>query len=1289
MTSGIGFVRHATSDVHLQSGMTNKDLLSKKRIFHGINLLHFGEFCMGTAPYHNASEHWLPLLNLIGDKPLLRTDPKQYCWGEHRDARAIARFLAHATLATPALDRATITDLLNGTFAWPRNDGMQHVITTVYPLSFFEDAGLLSFYGGWCVVHCRAPQTTEGLDESICDLLAVTQQLREITLGLNGYIRPHYHCSATDFSAQIREEFGSLTVSDLLTGAICENGMLKLFPDSLHFTPLHSTYLWQYLADTLPVKEAFACWIQRARVLGETVVPVILPLPDAVQNRAFQDEVLALFSVDPAMGYTLRTLHRQIVNDAAFDRIIRPQTLCVDIASSGTTVSRKDVPGSPVTVQTLGESYSHFPGADLHDPHVLTGWQRRGERQRLLNPLVWLLHVCLHEAVQVESRSLSASYFAVQLYSLTKTHPVLQFLLWYLLPASYGGKYSLYLLADDNTCDVGLFHLTHRDLLLYTFPAGLSGSGMDRVYQELLVAEYLRAKQQDTSPETSLLQTLLFLAGDLTYGNESRQDGFSYRLLTCLCSALNDGIVVALAKTFLAIPLSSWGHDQSKSQVRSLWYIGFWLAKRLESAGVTSENPGERLRDFLFDCYQDAFVASLRGENCDLVPDTFWASLPWTMLIKDNVLRPLLKISGAFHQWEGALTFNGDNSMSSFRAASAVRQYLQLLFSLAGHYRGREESEPVQRRILDIVCTHGFGTADHRQYVFNSFMPDQVGTLWQTFCRFLTTVPEGRYEEFFDRCIDQLPLDFLYILLEFTSSPKRSQDLQEAILSRQPSEMSELAPDALETAFVSACHQGHIVLAAGLLEKASPYIERFRTLNHPDFELKWKAYRYRYTLLVMSASSPDPVQFEHQANALFPPEEGPGRHQQWFRRECDHFRRYIIASAYCEQEPARSVVMMEALWAETQEPHHAFLLFQARIAVSEKQNTSAMCYALDKFMGATQHVQISKMNRQWVTLMLETMRCVSDRTRAENLWRQLAVDQKQTVSILIPYCRLLISQGEAWHAQRILADAGIVNLSSDEASACGILLDELNQALPGMLTFSDLISAVNAANQRTISQLSVDYAQIVSSPFADYVSIVRKKCTPDVYLKDIIVEIAHELLLRKKNLSIQSVSKKSGRLVHEDLINDWFTSLFDKRMAEARIGFRDQKRGGQSASGETPGEVDGFITDSKNVRIAIFEAFRLSGLIKSVIGPHLDKIAGYDGEALPVFIVAYCDVGNFNRLTRSYGKYIDGYDYTGYVKLPDEHVSVLQDTDRLWLGQESRYRGTHRVVFYHLLLNLR
>ncbi len=337
------------------------------------------------------------------------------------------------------------------------------------------------------------------------------------------------------------------------------------------------------------------------------------------------------------------------------------------------------------------------------------------------------------------------------------------------------------------------------------------------------------------------------------------------------------------------------------------------------------------------------------------------------------------------------------------------------------------------------------------------------------------------------------------------------------------------------------------------------------------------------------------------------------------------------------------------------------------------------------------------MRNVWIASILDVYRQLNDSINIDKFWMKLSVNQQNRRDILHPYCRALISRGEPLRAQSIIDRYLAFNNQTLEGLGLNELIDELGRALKFEHPMTKLVNIVNEGSQRTSIQLAKHYHQIVSKDFPDYVEIVSPGKQPHEYLKDIIHEIASELLLRKGNLQQHKKSKsierkESIRITKEDLINDWFTSLFDKRMAEARVGLRDQKRGGTSSSGNGPGEIDGYIIDSRNRRIAIFEAFRLFSVDTTVISEHLNKIAGYDNECLDaIFILAYCDVSDFSGLTRGYESFIATENYTGFTCVHglENKLATLNSQDNLWFGMESRQRGDKRINIYHLLLDMK
>lgn len=415
---------------------------------------------------------------------------------------------------------------------------------------------------------------------------------------------------------------------------------------------------------------------------------------------------------------------------------------------------------------------------------------------------------------------------------------------------------------------------------------------------------------------------------------------------------------------------------------------------------------------------------------------------------------------------------------------------------------------------------------------------------------------------------------------------------------------------------------------------------------------------------------------------------------QAHRQVCERFRRYIIAAAYRETEPEKCICIMEQLCKETRNGDFSFMLFKGRLALHKmRKGATELRYALSQFLNSLVGVDPEHMQPLWVSHILDAYRQLQDQG-IDDFWAKLSPDQQARREILRPYCTALMERGDTLIAQQIVSRYQELNSQASGKLEINDLIDELAKA-----SETSIIQLLQAATyeppQPSVEQLQKHYCQIVSKEFKEYVNIIGNGLEPHEFLKNIVMEVAQELLLRKKNLQIHSKEPKNRvnyKITQEDLINDWFTSLFDKRMAEAGIGFGDQKRGGQSASGKSVGEIDGYIIDAKNKRVSIFEAFRLFSKETNIISDHLNKIVGYDNESLsPVFIVAYCDVNDFDALVRGYSAFVTSQNYTGFTadSQTDSSVKEMDYTDHLWLGMEQRRRGPREIILYHLLLNMR
>ncbi|UJR62324.1 hypothetical protein [Dickeya zeae] len=823
-------------------------------------------------------------------------------------------------------------------------------------------------------------------------------------------------------------------------------------------------------------------------------------------------------------------------------------------------------------------------------------------------------------------------------------------------------------------------------------------SDLSQLFLDVLMREYVRIIKDRSGNDLKLLNISLYLADNSSLYASLDTDSFQYRALTCFMNKLEDEHVAALASAFLETIPVQYEQRILRMRERSIYYLGLWLIQRLESTDVAYRDLLPQLGECLTHFYKSAFTECIVTRSRDLKSDGFFAFLPWQSLIKVIGINKILEISRRYDSWTSVLSYENDRC---FDAVSAINQYLQLLMLISKGPLEEDDRLRVWLRIINIVCALGFGHDAERCYLFSAVPGDEAIDLWKNFSLFVNTLPPSNYDEFTERCIDTIPLDSLYILLERCNIHERKQALHDAILDRHDPSDEKLGLKSLETAFIHACENGHMELAASVLSTAKPMLERFAGYTHIQFKetiCRWETYHYKYTLLSAYLSGHKAPQTFEETVLRIPLPDGLAD-LKWHeitcrqRKECEQFRCYIIATAFCQIEPSKTVRYMEALCAEVNAPHFAYTLFKGHIAaLSESQSKAARRHALNQFLDRTSGITPDQMAASWVAMVLDVMMQAGDQQRADEYWRKLTGEQRRTREILLPYCKGLIQRGEALVASHIINEFREFNrILSEHDVGLAELITQLSQALPNQNSILDIFHAMAESSQRSIDQLIQHYTRITGGSFDDYVKITGGGCSKEIYLKNVITEVAGELLLRKKNLqSQQSTGGQLNKIIHEDLINDWFASLVDMRMAEARIGFRDQKRTGSSESGKSPGESDGLITDSKNRRIAIFEAFRLFSLDKKIIIEHLNKLAGYDAEALsPVLMVAYCDVKDFRTLTTGYHNFISEIDYAGYKK--NGQVVEIDEgtiTDNLWVCTETRLRGGRGVMFCHFLLNM-
>lgn len=1248
------------------------------------------------------SENWRHLKALLAGYVRRDLGFKAPSYENQRHAKALSIFLTHASLATPRLSRETVDAVLAGQLQWPREGGKPYLGTSI-PLSRFEELGLVSFYAGWCATHADFVEDEHAIDSTLIPAVRAIEHLKDIQWGRNGCIQPHYVYQKNDLENLLQAEFGAhLSVEQLLPELELDGEMFRLKPGNQNFSAEISTQLWIDLRRNHAPEEAFSRWMMCFRVNCEWAMPVIFDRHHHDESMEFHDLLLDFIAKDAALATNIDCYIRQCINENGFSASIRPVQIChkVNIDQNG---ERSDITTSQVelpkpTLSSLDEIYT-TPLSEVSSALEFVTLLRHSRLRKSELFYSWLVSTAVEASIHIEITHLSSSGLVEKLIGLANAdRPVLKYLLYVILPDYDLPNYMILLLARKETSDVAFFHLAKKNFDRSQNQDSTYLKNLETGYQQLLCREYVQAIQDEPDFLSRFVAMLKVLGEQCALHSPDFFKGVEYRLLLTLLDALTDQQVSKLAQAFagFSIEVKKTPYEQRRQHFSYL--LGFWLIDRMERTGIDpTEAICEAALEFLRVQYKAEFFANLKGLP-SLEPNAFFGTLLWKQLFAGEGQGFMLDLSNLCDEWAQKLAYE---NQGSYGVASAIRHYLQVLISAGKASSETSTQQAIAARVQEIIRLCGFKNRNEYVQLFEELVTDKFD-LWQLVCTYSNSFTDELYRDFIVRCAPSISLDFLFTLLEKTSVIARIQMLYETIDKYHADSDNELGLRAMEKAFTSALNAGRTEIASRMLSSAKKMLaeDRFANSTNRNFiriRKVWRSYEYKSQLLELYKSHRlDPVGFENLAFELSIPHDQCSLQPQsddWVHYdECENFRRQLVASAFCDTEPAKTVRVMEHLYKETKREHHGFVLLYGHVKLfATDQNKPKLKSALSSFLSGAGKGQPDRMNEYWVATVLEAYQ-LSGAAGIDHFWAQLSPEQQGRRLIFTPYCRALLARRDSFTVKKILARYKEINHAMLDELEIDDLISELAKIDKDAPSMKDFLSIMAENSRRTTVQLQKHYNQIIAKDFEGYVEIVKPDQEPHEYLRDAMLAVARELVLRKRNLQ-ERVEDEKGNISFngiklEDLVNDWFVSLFDQRMSHAKLSLRDQKRGGHSASGKSPGEVDGFITSSDGTRIGIFEAFRLFSLDTTTIMNHLNKIAGYDGESLsPVVMVGYCGAKNFPCLVEGYKSYVPHQTYKGYADAPGE-LKELHKVDHIWLGRETRRRGCKDIVFYHLLINL-
>jgi len=606
----------------------------------------------------------------------------------------------------------------------------------------------------------------------------------------------------------------------------------------------------------------------------------------------------------------------------------------------------------------------------------------------------------------------------------------------------------------------------------------------------------------------------------------------------------------------------------------------------------------------------------------------------------------------------------------------------------------------LHRRIMSIADQLGFDT-NERHGLFSNI---GIGTyeLWSDFCVYINKVGQSDFEEFLESNTDILTNSRLFQLMECCIHPARKDFLKSAITTHSLKNVATSSLNDLERTFISAYQVSEFDLAKTVLEQASNELNegRFKQQHNNVFDDKRKLikcyqYKLNVTLLAVGREEYDP-NFQLHVNQIPIPFKSSEMQRY---NECEHFRRYYLAYYLIEHDTPKSILILEHLVKDTENPEHILMMLHAYLANHhEASNTTLIRNALAKVeqSAEAQWSVIPSYPLPWISGILHAYLTINDVKSMREAWELLSSAQKVLPQLLTLYCELLLKHNLVKEADiAFSAYMGFLGQNEDLPDELdkinGVIMNALAKESPA----TEYIDRIAEKNQRSPQQLASSFKLINGSSVETYVKITNNSSIEE-YLVQNVTAVSKELLSRSKSLYIPykdetSITDFSSKPAKEDSINQWFCSLFNMREKNSPLNFWDQNQIGRSASGKGPGEVDGVIVNShQNTRIALFEAFRLLQWGVTPINEHMDKLSGYDREGLDiVFVVVYAFDNKFSDLLSKYKDHISKREHVGYIKANSYSLETVngEDSDTFWMGKEQRKRGNVTVSIYHIVIN--
>lgn len=1227
--------------------------------------------------------------------------------------KSLAKLLMNSEIYPPTLTREYVGELLCGISQWPRIDNIQNPILSTIDLSDLEDAGIVMFpEGRLFVVDSVEPDSK--MPPTLFSQVSVVKYLYDISRGLNGFTKQIVRVQRSLISSN------DIEIAERYITEIDENHFkICLDHDSLETI---GSFYWKSLIYSKPANQkTVTTWLHTLRISSD--------YPDVLELEFDDDEIEANF-LDLLTDYISADEHlkTKYMSHARASAINRHSIACIikrtnfekagsnnhddyifndqldfDLLDSNINLDQRSSPLSPLDI------YEWWESAD----------QRGGCPVGLEFYSAIMFYIISHErnifspsANRIRTKRLISSYAA---------QPLTCYILFSIISSP---GYDAFLLSTKETLAVGLVRI-YKTLTRQAnrkFDSEEYNTRWLSLTWELALDVSIEAIRSQRTEEDLVLvareltDALLNLVGDIgEFGKRTNLDGQKSLIDLALHKLESNTIIeysnhkeshfitemapyiIESIETKFSIKKSFFGLAPVPE-----WYILIWIFNVLERARFTAKTLDIKevkssIINLIITHYKRSLELKLQPPSFGFDDNFLFDYLDWGRIYLSCTKKQRTELIYVIDTERPSFLWPPNPTDERARTISHIRLHLRLLIRISEGVseQSPDESPLLSNAIFNLASLYGF-SKNKMDGIFDRLNNGADHTyrsdLWHSFVQFTNMQSEEAFRNFIAHTPEIRTSVHALLKLKYESiSFSRKEFLSNII--------STLTPQNSDFVYIYEIRES-VLLAADCQDTslAEHLFDLGNKNRHPTMEQDWILLRYQLDIYILF-NNPG-IDTQTKSNTIkqlkIPTEIATNPNYRELYGVAVRYQQYFFGMCIVKDDPVKAGKIFQKLFKDDPDIRYATAILSASAQSIKVQYDidikDGLFTLFNNWLETHNNLGCPELITSDLREVLSCLLGCKNKLHYDSIWNNATFAQRLSTDLALIHCEHLMLHGlldDAYtHLNLIRTSHGeLPDTLSDEFEDFEKRLHVENRKKYRKYYGTDALpfTIPSPTEARRIwLEIRNSNKQMKSSIFSNH----EGADSFERFILENVSTVCDELIIRKNNL--HRPTDNAAKFDIEDLINDWFISLLSNRLNYLHWHVGDQTRSGKSGSGKSVGEVDGWIYDQDGNRVSIIEAFKLTSLNSTTITSHINKISGYNPiGAAPILIIAYCDVGNFEKLCSDYELLLKDLTYVGFDNPKPSHQFI---TERKKIGSrifsEIRTSSENDLVFYHLLLDL-